>query len=284
MKKLLPLFSGLLLIVFTAGAQSQPILTGYYDKNWKQVSKDSATYYRTAEPQGDKHLVRDYYMSGQLQMDPVLCTALKPKLMFEAVTMLYHENGKAKEKGLFINEERSGLHTYWYDNGTLQQELEHLPENKHKLHQYYSRDGKPLLLNGSGIITDEKSENVFREYKDSVMIASYLVEGDDTFYYVAEQPAEYKGGMSALLMKLQQNVRYPQSARSSGVSGRVFVKFVVDEEGKSTRHEVLKGVSAALDAEALRVSKMLNRWNPAKHAGKKVKSVFVLPVAFRIEH
>lgn len=284
MKKVLSLLSALLLMISTVSAQRDPIPTSYYDQNWKQVSKDSATYYRVAEPQGDKYLVRDYYMSGQLQMDPVLCTALKPKLMFEAVTTLYHENGQAKEKGLFINEERSGLHTYWYDNGTLQQEMEHLPENKHKLHQYYSRDGKPQLENGSGVIPDEKLKNVFKEYRKSIMVASYQVEGDERVYYLAEQPAEYKGGLNAMMMKLKQNIKYPPSAKNSGTTGRVFVKFIVDEEGKSIRHEVLKGVTPDLDAEALRVSKLLKSWNPAKHDGKKVKAAFVLPVMFKIDY
>lgn len=76
MKKVYFLLFGLL-IALSAHAQDAPVV-GYFDEYWRPVSKENATFYRTAEPQGKLFLVRDYYMSGQPQMDPVLCTATNP--------------------------------------------------------------------------------------------------------------------------------------------------------------------------------------------------------------
>jgi hypothetical protein len=47
-------------------------------------------------------------------------------------------------------------------------------------------------------------------------------------------------------------------------------------------HTVLKGVDGVLNAEALRVAKLLPNWNPGKHEGKAVRQQFVLPISFKL--
>ena len=51
------------------------------------------------------------------------------------------------------------------------------------------------------------------------------------FYSVDKEP-QYKGGESALKEKISNNLTYPEDALDWGASGTVFVKFVVDENGK----------------------------------------------------
>lgn len=276
MKRVYILLLGLTM-VFSAYAQDAPVV-GYFDEYWKPVSKENATFYRTAEPQGKLFLVRDYYMSGQPQMDPVLCTAYEPKLQFEASVKLYYPSGKVKEQGIIKNEDRVGFHQYWYESGQLQKEVIHTPEAKDKYIQYYSPEGKPFLTNSTGEFQDIDNPNTTVEVRDSVVVAVYVREGSDVIYLVVDQPAEYKGGLPAMYRQLGSSLRVPKEIMKSRSVARVYVKFVVDENGKSTRHEVLKGFSPACDAEALKGTKALNNWKPAMHNGKVVKQMFVLPV------
>ena len=61
------------------------------------------------------------------------------------------------------------------------------------------------------------------------------------------------------------------------------VAFVVDANGKIRNAKVVKGVSEALDAEALRVIESAPDWTPAKQDGKNVPVTFTAPVTFAIK-
>lgn len=64
-------------------------------------------------------------------------------------------------------------------------------------------------------------------------------------------------------------------------SGRVIVKISIDKKGNVTQTEVLKSAYKALDLEALRIVKLLDkRWLPAVLKGQPYDSQISLPVAF----
>lgn len=78
-------------------------------------------------------------------------------------------------------------------------------------------------------------------------------------------------------------LRYPREAVEAGVQGRVLVDFVINERGKVTDVKVIRGVSDALDAEAVRVISASPDWKPARVRGKKVKCEMSLYVDFKLE-
>lgn len=83
------------------------------------------------------------------------------------------------------------------------------------------------------------------------------------------------------LAQLQQEIVYPQAARTQGVEGRVFVAFIVDKEGQVVDPSIKKGLGGELDAEALRAVKTL-RFAPATKDGKPVPAEMVLPISFQL--
>jgi protein TonB len=127
-------------------------------------------------------------------------------------------------------------------------------------------------IEGTGdIVFDEPVEEVLKEESD-----------EDVIFMVVEQPAEYPGGLEAMMKFIVKNMKYPAVARRMGVEGAVFVSFVVDREGKISEPQVIKGISAECDQEALRVIKQMPPWKPGKQNGKAVKSRFVLPIKFKL--
>lgn len=104
---------------------------------------------------------------------------------------------------------------------------------------------------------------------------------DNTFYEV-EEPAEFPGGLAALMKWLSNNMRYPEEAQCDSIQGRVIVRFVVEKNGAIGDISILKSIHPALDNEAIRIVKRMPRWRPGKNNGQPVRSQFCLPITFRL--
>lgn len=99
---------------------------------------------------------------------------------------------------------------------------------------------------------------------------------------VLDEPASFPGGMTALMAYLGKNLNYPESLKETGISGKVFVKFVVSETGEISDVKIMKGLAGCkeCDMEVVRAIKGMPKWIPGKNKGKAVKSYFNLPVNF----
>lgn len=106
---------------------------------------------------------------------------------------------------------------------------------------------------------------------------------DDEIYEVVENMPRFpNGGMQALMQYLNESIRYPEAATKTGVQGRVTVQFIVDKDGSIDDVKILRSVNPDLDAEAIRVIKMMPRWEPGTHKGKPVRVKYTVPVMFRL--
>lgn len=106
------------------------------------------------------------------------------------------------------------------------------------------------------------------------------VEPKQETFSMVEQMPEFPGGQAAMMKFLSEELRYPNEARDKNISGKVIVKFVVDTEGYIKNAEVIRGIGAGCDEEALRVVRKMPRWKPGKQNGKAVNVFFHLPVSF----
>lgn len=64
--------------------------------------------------------------------------------------------------------------------------------------------------------------------------------------------------------------------------GKVFVSFVVEKDGSIQDVKIEKGVTPALNEEALRVVRSMPKWTPALKDGKEVRTVLTLPIVFHL--
>jgi periplasmic protein TonB len=112
--------------------------------------------------------------------------------------------------------------------------------------------------------------------------ADTTVSKNDSTFTVVDVPAEFPGGMEALVKFLSGNVRYPAEARRAGHQGTIFVCFVVHADGTLSKPYVVKGIAPELDAEALRVVSLFPNWIPAKLKEEPAPSRYVLPIKFTL--
>ena len=101
---------------------------------------------------------------------------------------------------------------------------------------------------------------------------------------VVDEPAEFPGGMAALKKYLADNMVYPQVAKDAGLSGKVYLKFVVSDQGTISNVKVVRGVPDCreCDQEAVRVVKNMPKWIPGKNSGKAVNTFYTLPINFKL--
>ena len=101
-------------------------------------------------------------------------------------------------------------------------------------------------------------------------------------FTVVESMPSFPGGEAARIQFLNDNIKYPQMARESGIQGRVFVTFVVERDGSVTDVKVLRGIGGGCDEEAIRVIQNMPKWEPGKQRGKPVRVQFNMPILFKL--
>jgi protein TonB len=106
---------------------------------------------------------------------------------------------------------------------------------------------------------------------------------DSQVYVVVEKQPSYPGGQDGYRKFLIENIKYPEEALKKGVTGTVFITFVVEKDGSVTHVKVLRGIGSGCDEEALRVVKMMPKWVPGELKGKKVAVQFNLPIRFNLD-
>lgn len=109
-------------------------------------------------------------------------------------------------------------------------------------------------------------------------------ETDEIFQFaVIEDKPEFPGGMNELLKYIAKNTNYPEIAKENGISGRVYVQFVIGKTGAVSDVKIMRGRDPYLDKEAIRVVKSLPSWKPGKQRGKPVKVSYVVPINFKLQ-
>lgn len=132
----------------------------------------------------------------------------------------------------------------------------------------------PLTVSAQ-VVTDEPME--------VVQPAPPMEESTPPIFEIAEVMPEYPGGQEAMFKFLSSSIVYPTEMVDAGVQGKVFVEFIVRQDGSITDARVLRGVAGPLDQEAIRVVRTMPKWMPGRQNGKPVDCRYRLPIAFHLD-
>lgn len=104
------------------------------------------------------------------------------------------------------------------------------------------------------------------------------IEDDEPeFFIVVEEDPELIGGIAGL----QKSIRYPEMAIKMGITGRVYLQFIVDEKGNVVDPVVTRPLGGGTDEAALEAIKKA-KFKPGKQRGKPVKVQYSMFVTFQI--
>lgn len=78
---------------------------------------------------------------------------------------------------------------------------------------------------------------------------------------------------------LRTHLVWPAGRKNKNVVGWVVVKFYIDRNGSCSQFKVLRSLNSSFDAEALRVLKLMPKWNMSSM--ERGGAWYVLPVFFK---
>lgn len=163
----------------------------------------------------------------------------------------YDENGKLKMSGNFSEDKRVGSWKFYDNLKNLEQEID-----------YTTRE-----------VLFYKTKFAQHPFK--------LIDGSDTLVSVLARPPLYVGGSSRIDEFIAREMVVPLHKSTDKVEGTVFVEFIIDCDGRTSNHRVLKGISNCCNLEALKVVKTLpDDWLPGVLNGHSVSVYYTIPVIF----
>ncbi len=80
---------------------------------------------------------------------------------------------------------------------------------------------------------------------------------------------------------IYSNLKFPLQARQNGIEGTVVIQFMVEIDGTTSEHKIVRDIGGGCGEEALRVVKLLSDWSPGELRGKKVRVRYNVPVKFK---
>jgi protein TonB len=107
--------------------------------------------------------------------------------------------------------------------------------------------------------------------------------GPDEVFTIVEEDPVFPGGVAAMHKWIKDHIRYPPVAEEMGISGKVYLEFVVGRDGAIRDIAITRGVDPSLDKEAQRVVSQMPKWIPGKQGGNPVSVKFNMPIAFTLQ-
>jgi len=87
-----------------------------------------------------------------------------------------------------------------------------------------------------------------------------------------------------IIQHIGTETTYPEEAKKKGISGTVYIRYIVNEDGEVRDVEVVRGVQNGkiLDKEAIRVIYTLPKMSPGIQDGKAVRVQYTIPIKFNL--
>ena len=153
---------------------------------------------------------------------------------------------------------------------------------------------KESVVNDDIEVVDNTSDTEFIEPEalsgnDTVEIAGKDVDDKPmerkdvvTDLTLLEEIPVYPGGMSQFVKWLTKNLRYPRSARNVHLEGVVLATFIIEKDGSISNLKIARPLRQDCDDEVMRVLEQMQNWTPGKRNGKTCRTLFCIPVEFKL--
>lgn len=287
----------------------------YLDSIWTPTSKGNHKYYKIIK---DYHLDKKeyknyvYYKNDKLKEETTINGKDGGLPIGEEIN--YYENGNKEKIVNYINGRPTGKTVCFYENGNIKEEAEYTSNynetgKSYKLNQYWDENKNHLIVDGNGIYScgnnkdytetgkykDGFKDGIF-EGKDFKKNTSYIekyengkfISGTKTFadktkteYMEMEKRPFPKKGMQDFYSFIGKNFSYTKESIKNNIKGKIYLQFVIDQDGEIVEPTIIKGLGYGLDQEAIRVLLKYGKWIPGEQRGEKVRCSFSIPLAIQ---
>ena len=231
--------------------------------------------------------VKEYYSKGDIILAGLTTKADKKMLESGGMVYLTATNGESTckldatknvELSFPTKKSKSGMQVF---NG----------EKKGNIIDWVLPKNSVMQIIPIPVITDDEYE-VPTTYDDDLITEGTrgeVVEEEipiiDQVYaqYEVQESPQFDNGKTMMNAFVLNKFVYPKSCSEAEIQGKVYIEFIVDENGDTKDIKIKRGVHPALDAEAMRVIASFPKWKPAILNAKNVKCRYIFPMNFRID-
>lgn len=122
--------------------------------------------------------------------------------------------------------------------------------------------------------------------------------GQDEVYTIVEEMPIYVGcekeqdlqkrqscSSETMIRFIADSVRYPKAAVDEGISGVVFINFIINEVGDIEDAKIVRGIEngKTLEDESIRVVNSFPKFIPGRQRGTEVKVQYTVPIRFKLD-
>lgn len=280
----------------------------YLDSMWSPTTEENYKYTRLIEEYySDKksYVYKDFYKSGKLKF--IAITLNKDVIINDGQAVSYYENGNKKYTVNYVKEKKSGKEFSWYENGDIKSEITYSEDKKGsqegKINNFWNTKKERIVADGNGYYSDKhenneqsgqikngvpdgtwtgkdfkKKSSFIEMYKNGELISGITTDSLNVKHSYSKKhlrPSP-KNGINSFNSYIGKSMRIPLEARK--VSGKIYMSFIVDEEGNLVEPKILKGVGYGIDENAIQLIKEAQKWNPGKIRGIPVRALYKLPI------
>jgi len=130
----------------------------------------------------------------------------------------------------------------------------------------------PLVLHGKSVFFDSEGMPMAERYFNSGALLNevFLFNPSDSNMVITQLP-EYPGGSKVFYTEISKSIKYPVPAQLNNLADIVYVKFLIDANGKMTQIHSVNADSNVLTKEGKRaISSIDKKWEPALSNGTKI--------------
>lgn len=147
------------------------------------------------------------------------------------------------------------------------------------------KDGNPIGIwtsyseNCSLAKKRDFSKLVYSNKQIDTLFNNVIKEGNPDSYEIAQ----FGDNENAIFQYMASKLRYPSDAKEAGLSGTVFLQFIIKTDGSVKMVSIIRSAHAFLDYESWGLIENMPNWNPAKKDNQPIDSFYNFPIKFTLK-
>lgn len=117
---------------------------------------------------------------------------------------------------------------------------------------------------------------------DLIICRSDTTNLEKEIFITPEKMPQFPGGEIKLYEYLETTIKYPILSREKGIKGKVYIEFIIEKSGKVTNVNVIRGIDENCNREAIRVIRLMPKWEPGERKNEKIRVKYTLPIVFNL--